>query len=401
MLKQSYPKWLTFILAICLTVSCSDKSNQSKSQTKRPPPKVGIVDLKPQRVTLLTELPGRTKAYRVAKIRPQVTGVIEKRYFKQGDQVDAGQKLYKINPDPYLAALQEAKADLDQARASINSIRQKKQRLEALVKKGAVSQQKYDNAQSRLKKQQAKIDTAKSNLKTARINLDYTSVEAPIQGRIGPEQVTQGALVTANQNQHLVRITRLDPIYVDFQFSITKWNNLKTKLKKGQLTKIPNDKARVKLIMAHGQSYRYPGKLKAKSFKVNSNTDSVTLRARFPNPEHSLLPGMYVRVEFQEGIYENAIVAPQQGVTHNRQGKPTAMVVNDANKVSKRQLKVERAIGSFWLVKDGLKTGDRLVVSGLQKIKPGQKVKPVSANIPNKPSNEQFKAQSKAKIEAH
>lgn len=401
MLKQSYPKWLTFILAICLTVSCSDKSNQSKSQTKRPPPKVGIVDLKPQRVTLLTELPGRTKAYRVAKVRPQVTGVIEKRLFKQGDKIQSGQKLYKIDPEPYLAAAQKAKAALAKARASINSIRQKKQRLEALVKKGAVSQQKYDNAQSRLKKQQAKIDTAKSNLKTARINLDYTSVEAPIQGRIGPEQVTQGALVTANQNQHLVRITRLDPIYVDFQFSITKWNNLKTKLKKGQLTKIPNDKARVKLIMAHGQSYRYRGKLKAKSFKVNSNTDSVTLRARFPNPEHRLLPGMYVRVEFQEGIYENAIVAPQQGVTHNRQGKPTAMVVNDANKVSKRQLKVERAIGSFWLVKDGLKAGDRLIVSGLQKIKPGQKVKPVSANIPNKPSNEQFKAQSKAKIESH
>ncbi|MES1944717.1 RND family efflux transporter MFP subunit [Salinisphaera sp. PC39] len=370
--------------AIPLLAGCGQATTDTAGSP--PPPEVGVVELQPQRVTLSAELPGRTAAYRMAEVRPQVTGILQSRLFKQGARVEAGEMLYRIDPKPYRAAYQRAQADLASARATVGALRQQAARYESLVADNAVSRQEYDDVKAELDRQLAEVQVAEAALSTARIDLDYTEVKAPIDGRIGPTLVTVGALATANQEQVLARVTQLDPIYVDIQRSVEELMRLRRALASGRLDKAAPGQAEVELLLGDGRVYEHPGRLEVSDVTVSQGTGSVTLRAVFPNPGEELLPGMYVRARLSEGVREHAILAPQQGVTRNAQGEATALVVDGDGKVVQRRLEVARAIDSFWLVEDGLAAGDRLIVSGLQKIRPGATVRAVPADIPNKPA---------------
>jgi len=334
----------------------------------RPAPQVGVVTLEAQPFTLTTELPGRTAAYRVAEVRPQVDGIVQKRLFKEGSEVKAGQQLYQIDPAIYQATLKSAEA-------SVLSSRSLAERYKVLVADQAVSRQQYDEARA------AQLQ-AEAALEKARIDVRYTKVLAPISGRIGRSAVTEGALVNNGQSQALAQIQQLDPIYVDVTQSASELLRLRRELASGQLEQI-GGAAKVNLTLADGSTYAHAGRLEFSEVSVDQGTGSVVLRAVFPNPEQLLLPGMFVQAQLQTGGKAAAILAPQQGVARNAKGEATAMVVNAENKVEPRVLKAERTAGSFWLVSEGLQPGDRLITEGLQFIQPGVEVqvKPAS-NVP-------------------
>lgn len=334
----------------------------------RPAPQVGVVTLEAQPFTLTTELPGRTAAYRVAEVRPQVDGIVQKRLFKEGSEVKAGQQLYQIDPAIYQATLKSAEA-------SVLSSRSLAERYKVLVADQAVSRQQYDEARAAQLQAEAALDKA-------RIDLRYTKVLAPIGGRIGRSAVTEGALVSNGQSLALAEIQQLDPIYVDVTQSASELLRLRRELASGQLEQI-DGAAKVNLTLADGSTYAHAGRLEFSEVSVDQGTGSVVLRAVFPNPEQVLLPGMFVQAQLQTGSKRAAILAPQQGVARNAKGEATAMVVNADNKVEPRVLKAERTAGSFWLVSEGLQPGDRLITEGLQFIKPGVEVqvKPAS-NVP-------------------
>ncbi|WP_079436533.1 efflux RND transporter periplasmic adaptor subunit [Zoogloea sp. LCSB751] len=350
------------------------------------PAEVGVVDIQPQKVALTTELAGRTAAYMVSEVRPQVGGIIQKRLFTEGGDVAAGQPLYQIDPATYQAAFESAKASLAKAEANLASTRSKASRYEELVTIKAVSQQDYDDAQAALKQGLADVAAAKAAVETARINLAYTKVAAPIAGRIGRSTVTPGALVTASQQTALATVQQLDPIYVDVTQSSAELLRLKRDLASGQLKKAGAGQAAVKLVLEDGSAYPLPGKLQFSDITVDQSTGTITLRAVFPNPKGDLLPGMYVRTVLEEGVDEQAILVPQQGVSRDTKGNPTAMVVGADGKAEQRVLKTSRVLGDKWLVSDGLKAGDKLIVDGLQKIRPGAPVKPVAATKAEAPT---------------
>ncbi len=341
------------------------------------PPEVGIVVLQPQRAALTTELPGRTSAYLIAEVRPQVGGIIQKRLFTEGADVKAGEVLYQIDPATYQAAYNSAKAALARAEANLNPVRLKAERYAELVKINAVSQQDYDDAGAALKQAEADVEAGKAALETARINLDYTRITAPISGRIGRSSVTDGALVTAGQSAALATIQQLSPIYVDVTQSSAEMLRLKQELASGLLKSNGSTQARVKLLLENGSAYPLPGVLKFSEVTVDQTTGSITLRAIFPNPDHILLPGMFVRAIVEEGVNENAILVPQRGVTRDQAGNAMVMVVGSEEKVEPRVIKVLRTVGESWLVTEGLKAGDRVILEGLQKARPGTPVKAV------------------------
>ena len=336
----------------------------SKKVAPPPPPPlaVKVVTLTPQNVSLLTDLPGRTVAYRVAEIRPQVSGVIQKRMFKEGSDVNQGQQLYQIDPALYQAAYDSAKATAESSRLQV-------ERYKPLAQVNAVSKQDYDNAVAAAAQNKASTDTA-------RINLIYTRLLSPISGRIGRSLVTEGALVTANQTASLATVQQLDPIYVDVTQPSAVLLRLRRELAAGELVQTGGNEAEVHLFLEDGSRYKVPGKLLFAEVQVDQTTGSVTLRALFPNPDKLLLPGMFVREQIQEGTRSDALLVPQVAVTHNQKGDPTALVVNSDNKVELRTLVTDRAIGDKWLVTDGLKAGERVIVEGLQFAKPGATVKP-------------------------
>ncbi|MBS0349054.1 MAG: efflux RND transporter periplasmic adaptor subunit [Proteobacteria bacterium] len=350
------------------------------------PTEVGVVDIQPQKVALTTELAGRTAAYMVSEVRPQVGGIIQKRLFTEGGDVAAGQPLYQIDPATYQAAYESARASLAKAEANLASTRSKASRYEELVAIKAVSQQDYDDTQAALKQGQADVAAAKAAVETARINLAYTKVASPIAGRIGRSTVTPGALVTASQQTALATVQQLDPIYVDVTQSSAELLRLKRDLASGQLKKAGAGQATVKLVLEDGSAYPLAGKLQFSDITVDQSTGTITLRAVFPNPKGDLLPGMYVRTVLEEGVDEQAILVPQQGVSRDTKGNPTAMVVGADGKVEQRTLKTSRALGDKWLVSEGLKAGDKLIVDGLQKIRPGAPVKPVAATKAEAPT---------------
>ena len=332
-----------------------------KSAPQSPPPaKVGVVTLKAQPVTITTELPGRTVAYRVAEIRPQVSGIIQKRLFVEGSEVKQGQQLYQIDPALYQAAY-------DSAAALAKSSKAQAERYKPLAEAQAVSQQQYDDAIAAARQNAASAETA-------RINLIYTRLLSPISGRIGRSSVTEGALVTANQSTALATVQQLDPIYVDVTQPSSVLLRLRRELADGQLKRAGENQAQVHLTLEDGSDYAPTGKLLFSEYSVDETTGSVTLRAQFPNPDGVLLPGMFVHERIDEGEQQNALLVPQMGVTHDQKGEPTAMVVNADNKVELRQLHTERAIGDQWLVSSGLKPGDRVIVDGLQFVRPGATV---------------------------
>lgn len=341
------------------------------------PPEVGIVAITSAPITLTMELSGRTSPYMIAEVRPQVGGIIQKRLFTEGADVKAGQVLYQIDPATYLAAHANAKAALARAEANLIPIRLKAERFRELVAINAVSRQDYDDASSMLKQAEADVAANQAVVESARINLDYTSVKAPISGRIGRSTVTDGALVTASQAAPMATIQQLDPVYVDVTQSSAELLRLKRNLANGEITGKDAGKAKVKLLLEDGSSYPQEGTLKFSEVTVDQSTGSVTLRALFPNPEQLLLPGMFVRGIVQEGVSEQAILVPQRGVSRNPKGEAMVMVVGDEEKVEPRVIKVSRTVGENWLVTEGVKDGDRVILEGIQKARPGTPVKAV------------------------
>lgn len=356
-------------------------SGCGKPAPAKPPmavPEVGIVVVQPQRVALTTELPGRTSAFLVAEVRPQVGGIIQKRLFTEGSDVKAGEVLYQIDPGTYQAAYASAKAALGKAEASLTPVRLKAERFKQLVAINAVSKQDFDEADAAVKSAEAEVEAARANLESARINLAYTRVTAPISGRIGRSSVTTGSLVTGSQAAPLSTIQKLDTVYVDVTQSSADMLRMKQALASGQLKNGGAGQARVKLLLEDGSPYPQEGVLKFSDVTVDQSTGSVTLRTIFANPKQLLLPGMYVRAVLEEGVNEQAILVPQQAVSRNPAGNATAMVVGAGDLVEPRTLKTSRAVGDKWLVSEGLKAGDRLIVEGLQKAKPGGSVKMVA-----------------------
>ncbi len=367
---------LMVILSGILLLAGCGKRSAAVSRPASAPPEVGVVVIKPQRVELTTDLPGRTSAYLIAQVRPQVSGIIQKRLFTEGSNVRAGEVLYQIDPASYKAAYDSAKAALAKARANLLPARLKAKRYEELVKITAVSQQNCDDANAALKQAEADVEAAKAALETARINLAYTRVTAPISGWIGRSSVTDGALVTADQSATLATIQQLSPIYVDVTQPTANLLNLEQEMASGIMKSGGAAQARVKLLLEDGSVYPLTGTLKFSDVTVDQSTGSITLRAIFPNPNRILLPGMFVRAVIEEGVDEHAILVPQRGVTRNPSGLAMVMVVS-GGKAEPRVIKVVRTVGGNWLVSSGLKAGDQVILDGLQRARPGTLVKAV------------------------
>jgi membrane fusion protein (multidrug efflux system) len=336
-------------------------------------PEVGVVKLKPEKFTLTTELPGRTKPYRVAEVRPQVSGIILKRQFTEGSDVNTGQSLYQIDPATYQTAYDSAQGELAKAEASAELSHLTVKRYAPLLGTHYVSSQDYDKAVANAKQADASVIAAKASLEKARIDLLYTQVSSPINGRIGKSSVTEGALVTAGQPTALASVQQLDPMYVDVTQSSTDFLNLKRELAKGSLKQGSEDIV-VELILEDGSLYSQKGTLQFSDVTVDETTGSITLRAIFSNPNQELLPGMFVRARIKEGVKEAALLAPQQGITRNPRGQATALVVDEQGKVVLRTLSTGQAIGDKWLIASGLKAGEQIIVTGQQKIIPGMVV---------------------------
>jgi membrane fusion protein (multidrug efflux system) len=358
------------IFPLCLVAAgCSRKA----APPVVPPPEVATVTVAPQPVVLTTELSGRTAPYRIAEIRPQVSGLIQKRLFTEGADVQAGQELYQIDPAPFQAML-------DKAQANLKAVRSRAKRAEELLATKAVSQQDFDDADAAFKQ-------AEAELEMARINLAYTKITAPIPGRIGMSSVTDGAIVTAYQPAPVTTIQQLDPIYVDVPQSTAELLRLQGRLADGRLTRDGNNQNAVQLILEDGTKYPSEGTLQFRDVSVDPSTATMILRMVFPNPNGVLLPGMFVRTAVKEGVNEQAILIPQQSVMRDPKGNPMVMIVNAAGTVEPRMLTLDRAIGDKWLVTSGLTTGDRVIVEGLQKARPGAAVKAVPFEAANKPAD--------------
>ncbi|HGW6104020.1 TPA: efflux RND transporter periplasmic adaptor subunit [Citrobacter werkmanii] len=346
-------------------------------------PEVGVVTLAPSSVTIKSELPGRAVSFEIAEIRPQVGGIIIKRNFIEGDKVSKGESLYQIDPAPLQARLDAARGALTKAQATANNVRLTLNRQSALIKSNYVSRQDYDTTRSQLNEAEANVAVAKADLEQATINLRYANVTSPIEGISGKSSVTVGALVTANQGNALVTVQRLDPIYVDLTQSVQDFLRLKEEKASGKIAQ-QKGKIPVELMLENGKPYRYTGTLEFSDPAVDETTGSVTLRAVFPNPEGEILPGMYVTALLDEGSQQNVLMVPQQGITHNDQGKATALILDQENVVQLREINAVKAVGNQWLVTTGLHPGDRVIVSGLQRIRPGIKAKILAAK-PNTP----------------
>jgi membrane fusion protein (multidrug efflux system) len=365
-----------------IAVSCLLLAGCSGEKPTPPPPEAGYVVLQTETVPLFIELAGRTTAYEMSEVRPQVSGVIKARLFTEGGLVRAGQTLYQIDPGLYRAALNQAAANLDNARAQRESAKAKADRFKPLAQIEAVSKQDYTDAAAQAKQATAAVAQSAAQVETARINLRFTNVPAPISGRIGRSHVTTGALVTANQPDALTTIQRLDPIYVDIQQSSAELLKLRRQLASGGA--VPSS-ATVSLKLEDGSDYGASGRLEFSEAMVDPATGTVTLRARFPNPQGLLLPGMYVRATLSQATAPSAILVPQAGVSRDPTGEATVMLIGKDDKAELRPIVVDRTVGDKWLVASGLKPGDKVIVEGLLKIKPGQPIRPVPAGSPPLP----------------
>lgn len=374
-----------------LLTGCDDNKSQQAAQQQ--PPEVGVVTLKNEPLKITTELPGRTSAFRVAEVRPQVSGIILKRNFVEGSDVKAGDSLYQIDPATYQAAYDSAKGDLAQAQANARVAQLTVNRYKPLLGTKYISQQDYDNAAATAAQTAAAVQAAQANVETARINLAYTKVTSPISGRIGKSSVTEGALVSNGQTTALATVQQLDPMYVDVTQSSDDFLRLRGELESGQL-KQNDGKANVTLLMQNGSAYSQPGTLEFSDVTVDETTGSITLRAIFPNPDHRLLPGMFVRARLDEGTNPTALLVPQTGVTRTPTGEATAMVVGADNKVEVRKITANQAFGDKWLVTDGLKEGDRVITVGIQRAKPGAQVTPQEVKDDAKAAPESQSAKS-------
>jgi len=368
------PLILALGTALLALAGCGDRITESGA---RPAPEVEVVELQASMVERVEELPGRVVAAQIAEVRPQVSGVIVERSFQQGAAVEAGQVLYQIDESRYRAALDRAKAELNRARAATEAVRLRERRLASLLGERSVSQQDYDDAAAAVKQAEADVEVWKAAVETARINLAYTRVTAPISGRIGRSNVTEGALVTAHQPLSLATIQQLDPIYVDVPQSTADLLRLKGRLKGGRLDRNGTSQKKVQLLLEDGTPYPMEGTLQFQDVTVDPTTGSVILRVVFPNPQGVLLPGMFERAVVKEGVNRRAILIPQQSVSRDPKGNPVVLIVDAGGKVQPRMIEIDRAIGDQWLVSSGLSAGDRVIVEGLQRARPGASVKVV------------------------
>ncbi|ACA84432.1 efflux RND transporter periplasmic adaptor subunit [Shewanella woodyi] len=363
------------VISVALWITGCDQKPEGSGTAAGPqsvPVNVIKVATQPQEITL--ELPGRSRAYLEAEVRPQVSGIVLARSFNEGGEVKKGQSLYQIDASQYEAALVSAKAELERAQAAEKSTKATAKRFSSLIKSKSISQQDFDTAEANYLEAKASVAVAKAAINTAEINLAYTKVESPISGRIGKSNVTAGALVGAGQAQALANISQLDPINVDIVQSSTQMLRLKQRIASGQL--LNDNTAPVALFLEDGSRYSHKGKLQFAEVTVNENTGAVVLRAEFPNPDGLLLPGMFVRTVLTVGTDPEAILVPQKAVTRNPKGQGVAMVVNAENKVEPRIVETAEVINHQWLITKGLEAGDQLIVEGLQKIRPGAPVTP-------------------------
>jgi len=368
------------LLAALVLSGCSKKTS---APTASAPIEAGVITIAAQPLTLTRELPGRTSAYRIAEVRARVSGIVLKQLFTEGRDVKEGQSLYQIDPAPYQAALDSAKASLARTQASATSARLQEERFKHLLAETAISQQDYDNALAAFQAADADVAASNAAVQTAAINLGYTNVTSPISGRIGLSSVTEGAYVQSGTATLLATVQQLDPLYVDLTQSSTEVFNLRRALAAGRLETSPADNTKVNLILDDGSAYSVEGTLQFSDITVDPTSNSITLRALFPNPKIELFPGLFVRARITEGTVPAAILAPQLGVGRNQRGDATALVVGAESKAELRILKIDRAVGNQWLVSDGLKPGDQLIVQNLQRVRPGSVVKPVPAtNLP-------------------
>ena len=364
---------LTILIVSSLALAACNFGQPSGGAPQSKPQEVGVVTIQTQPVTLSTDLPGRTASFRVAIVRPQVNGVLLKRMFDEGAGVTAGDQLYQIDPAPYQAALDSTLAQLQHAQAAEGIAKAQADRYSALKNTNAISKQDYDTTMATEAQALADIASAKAAVETAQINLTYTKVLAPITGRTG-RSITEGALVTSDQTQSLVTIQQLDPIYVDIPESTAVITRLRREIASGQIKSIGQDEAPITLTLEDGSPYEQPGTLQFSEVTVDQSTGSVILRAVFPNPKAFLLPGMFVTAHLGEGISENGILVPQQGVMRDPKGQASVFLVGVDDKVALRTIHADRAIGDKWFVTDGLAAGDRVIVMGLQKVMPGASV---------------------------
>ena len=373
---MSYPRALTravlCMLLSLMLLACEEGGKGAPGSSG--PREVVIIKLEPRREVYTTALAGRIASFQVAEVRPQVGGILQQRLFTEGADVKAGQALYQIDPATYEAALDSAQAALMKAEANVTPARLKAERFRELLAIKAVSKQEYDDAQAAFKQAEADVAVNRAAVKTARINLEYTKVRSPISGRIGKSAFTPGALVTANQAQGLTSVRQLDPVYVDITQSSQDLLRLRAQFTNGELRSAAEE-APVRLKLENGAMYPHEGRLQFTDVSVDESTGMVSLRALFPNPEHILLPGMYVRAVIAEGVDENALLVPQRALRRDPKGQASVLLVDGGGKVDVRLVDVGRTVGDSWQVLSGLKPGDRVIVEGGQNVRPGMSVK--------------------------
>jgi membrane fusion protein (multidrug efflux system) len=381
--------WIVIIACASALVGCHGAKAPAGLQG---PPEVGVLTLATRTVGIVDELPGRTVAYRVAEVRPQVSGIIQKRLFAEGSDVRANEQLFQIDPSSYTAALRSADAALQRAQVNRDKAKLLQDRYGPLREKNLVSQQAYDDAVTGFGAAEADVAAAKAQVESARINVVYCQVLSPIGGRIGRTLVTEGALVTSQQSTPLALVQQLDPIYVDITQSSVEMLKLQRALANGDLQRDEKNEAEVSLTLEDGSGYSEHGKLQFAEVSVDPSTGAVVLRALFPNPQRELLPGMFVRAQLTQAMKSEALLVPQRGVTRNQRGDAVVLVVGDDNKVAERMVTTARAIGNDWLIDTGLHAGERVILDGLQKVRPGSEVKPVEVNAEQSSATDQAAA---------
>jgi len=365
------------LISLFALAGCGKPTSEAKAP---PPPEVGVMTLRPQEASISTLLPGRVVAYQVSEVRPQVTGILMKRVFTEGAEVKEGELLYQIDPVQYQAALESAEAAVLKAQANLTSVRLKAERKTQLLKTNAASQQDVDDAVATFKQGEADLKSAEANRDTAAIALDRTKVLAPISGRIGKSTITPGALVTASQANAMTTIQQLDPVYVDLDQATSEMDRIRAELASGRLQR-PSGGVEIELMLENGKVHPQKGKFGFTDSSVNETTGSVSTRAVFANPDRNLLPGMYVRARVIAGVDPKAILIPQRAVSRNPRGEAVAMFVDKDGKVEQRTLKVAQAVGTNWLVDDGARDGDRVILDGLQKVRPGAIAKTTDVTV--------------------
>lgn len=371
-------------LFILNLTGCDDAANNKASSSEAP--EVQVMTLQPQSLPMSTDLPGRTSAYRVSEVRPQVAGIILKRTFVEGSDVNAGDVLYQIDPAPFKATFNNAKAVVAEAKANARIAQATLDRYRPLLRTHYISRQDYDQAAATAAQTRAAVEAAQAALESARINLSWSTLTSPISGRVGRSSVTEGALVQASQTDALATVQQLDPLYVDVTQSSQDFLRLQQELASGRLQQQAG-KARVTVLLADGSTYPESGTLAFSDVTVDQTTGSITLRAIVPNPHHNLLPGMFVRVRLEEGVNPQALLIPQRAVTRTPHGDPTVMVVTSDNKVEVRTLNLSQTVGDNWLVAGGIAPGERVITSGVQRAQPGMQVKPVDTVPSSQPAS--------------